>query len=76
MTELKRREEEFPSPSRMKQLKARWIKKISNLKDIMDGCNEIVNKKEMLLHLNFFLEKFKNEWAILSFLIKGHRVQE
>jgi hypothetical protein len=48
MTELKRREEDFPSPSRMKQLKACWIKKISNLKDIMDNCNEIVNKKEIL----------------------------
>jgi len=48
MTELKRREEEFPSMSRMKQLKACFMKKISNLKDIMENCNEIVNKKEIL----------------------------
>ena len=48
MTELKRREEDLSSPSRMKLLKSCWIKKISNLKDIMDNCNEIVNKKEKL----------------------------
>jgi hypothetical protein len=37
MTKLKTREAYFPSPSKMKQLKACWIKKISNLKDIMDN---------------------------------------
>jgi len=48
MTKLKRREEDLPSPTKMKQLKACWINKISNLKDIMDNCNEIVNEKENL----------------------------
>jgi hypothetical protein len=48
MIELKTREEYFPSSSRMKQLKAFWIKKIINFKYIMHTCNEIVNKKEML----------------------------
>jgi hypothetical protein len=48
MTKLKRRKEDFPSPSRMKQLKSCRVKKISNLKDIMESCNEIVNKKENL----------------------------
>jgi hypothetical protein len=45
MKKLKRREEDLPSPARMKQLKACWVKKISNLKDIMETYNDIVNKE-------------------------------
>jgi hypothetical protein len=32
----------------MKHLKACWVKKISNLKDIMESCNEILKKKKKL----------------------------
>jgi hypothetical protein len=48
MTELKIREDDFPSLTKMKRLKACWIKKISKLEDIIDYCKKIVNKKEML----------------------------
>jgi len=48
MTEIKRRKEDFPYPSRMKELKSRQVKIISNLKEIMESCNEIVNNKENL----------------------------
>jgi hypothetical protein len=48
MIDIKRRKEDFPSPARIKELKSCQVKKISNLKDIMESCNEIVNKKENL----------------------------
>jgi len=48
MINIKRRKEDFPSPSRIKELKSCRVKKISNLKDIMESCNGIVNKKENL----------------------------
>ena len=48
MTDIKRRKEDFPSPARIKVLKSCRVKKISNLKDIMESCNGIVNKKENL----------------------------
>jgi hypothetical protein len=48
MIDIKRRKEDFPSPARIKELKSCRVKKISNLKDIMESCNEIVNKKENL----------------------------
>jgi hypothetical protein len=37
MTELKRREEYFPSPSRIKQLNACWKEKIKNLRNIVQA---------------------------------------
>jgi hypothetical protein len=48
MTDLKRKEEDFPSPARVKQLKACWIKKIKILREILDDCDVVVTKKEAL----------------------------
>jgi hypothetical protein len=50
MTDLKRKEEYFPSPARVKQLKACWIKKIKILREILDDCDVVVTKKEVLYH--------------------------
>jgi hypothetical protein len=50
MTELKRKEEDLPSPTRIKQLKACWIRKIKVLKEILDDCDALVVKKEALYH--------------------------
>jgi hypothetical protein len=48
MTELKRREEDLPSPSRIKQLNACWKEKIKNLNNIVQACNEAIVKREEL----------------------------
>jgi hypothetical protein len=53
MIDIKRRKEDFPSPVRIKELKSCQVKKISNLKDIMESCNEIVNKKEKLIQKTY-----------------------
>jgi hypothetical protein len=38
----------LPSPIRIKQLKACWIKKIKNLKDFVQTCSEVITKREEL----------------------------
>jgi hypothetical protein len=48
MTELKRREEDLHSPSRIKQLNACWKEKIKNLNKIVQACNEVIMKREEL----------------------------
>jgi hypothetical protein len=48
MTELKRREEDLPSPSRIKQLNACWKEKIKNLNNIVQACSEAIVKREEL----------------------------
>jgi hypothetical protein len=48
MTELKRREEDLPSPSRIKQLNACWKEKIMNLNNIVQACIEAILKREEL----------------------------
>jgi hypothetical protein len=48
MTEAKRREEDLPSPSRIKQLNACWIENIKNLRDIVQTCSEVITKREEL----------------------------
>lgn len=44
MTELRRREEDLPSPSRIKPLNACWKEKIKNLSNILQACNEAILK--------------------------------
>jgi hypothetical protein len=46
MTELRRREEDLPSPSQIKQLNACWKENIKNLSNIDQACNEATLKKE------------------------------
>jgi hypothetical protein len=48
MTELRRREEDFPSPSRIKQLNACWKEKIKILSNIIQACREAILKREEL----------------------------
>jgi hypothetical protein len=45
---LKRREEDLPSPSRIKQLNSCWKEKIKNLNNIFQACNETILKIEEL----------------------------
>jgi len=45
MNDLKRKEEYFPSPSRMKQLKSCWMKKIKTLKELLEDLNVLSVKK-------------------------------
>jgi hypothetical protein len=45
MTKLKRKEEDFPSPTRMKQLKACWMKIINTLKELLDDLDVLSVKK-------------------------------
>jgi hypothetical protein len=45
MSELKRKEEYFPSPSRMKQLKSCWMKRIKTLRELLEDLNVLSVKK-------------------------------
>jgi hypothetical protein len=49
-SELQRKEEELPSPVRIKQLKACWIKIIKSLKEMLVDC-DIVSVKKWDLYL-------------------------
>jgi len=46
MLELKRREEDLPSPSRIKQLNACWKEKIKNLNNIVQVCSQAIKRRE------------------------------
>ena len=48
MTELRRREKDLPSPSRIQQLNACWMEKIKNLNNIVQACSEAILKREEL----------------------------
>jgi hypothetical protein len=48
MMEMRRREEDLPSPSRIKQLNACWKEKIKNLSNIVQACSEAILKREEL----------------------------
>jgi hypothetical protein len=46
MAELRRREEDFPSPGWIKQVNVCWKEKIKNLNNIVQACNEAILKRE------------------------------
>jgi hypothetical protein len=47
-SDLKRRQEDLPSPKRIKQLKACWKKKVKNLQLIVESCEQAISEKEEL----------------------------
>jgi hypothetical protein len=63
MTELKRREEDIASPSRIKQLNSCWKEKIKNLNNIVQACSKAIVKREELFKriTNIDLEGSTNE---------------
>jgi hypothetical protein len=46
MTELRIREEDFPSPGQIKQLNACWKEKIKILNSIVQACIQAISKRE------------------------------
>ena len=48
MTELRRREEDLPSPNRIKQMNACWKEKVKNLNIIVQACNHAITIREEL----------------------------
>jgi hypothetical protein len=48
MTELRRREEDLPSPSRIKKVNACWKVKIKNLNNIVQTCRQAISRREEL----------------------------
>jgi hypothetical protein len=48
ISDLKRREEDLPSPSRIKQLNACWKEKIKNLNNIVQACSQSITRREYL----------------------------
>jgi hypothetical protein len=48
MTELRKREEDLPSPSRIKQWNVCWKEKIKNLNNIIQVCSQDISKREEL----------------------------
>jgi hypothetical protein len=49
ISDLKRRQEDLPSPKWIKQLKACWQKKVTNLQLILESCEQAISEKEELL---------------------------
>jgi hypothetical protein len=47
-SDLKRRQEDLPSPKRIKKLKACWQKKVKNLQLIVESCEQAISEKEEL----------------------------
>jgi hypothetical protein len=45
---LKTRQEDLPSPKRIKQLKACWKEKVKNLQLIVESCEQAISEKEEL----------------------------
>jgi hypothetical protein len=48
MTDMRRRQEDLPSPNRIKQLNACWKEKVKNLHLIVQSCEQAISKKEEL----------------------------
>jgi hypothetical protein len=48
MTELRRREEDLPSPNWIKQLNACWKEKVKNLNIIVQACSQAITRREEL----------------------------
>jgi hypothetical protein len=48
ISDLKRRQEDLPSPNRIKQLKACWKEKVKNLQLIVESCEQSISEKEKL----------------------------
>jgi hypothetical protein len=46
MIEMKRREEDIPSPSQIKQLNVCWKERIKKLNNIVQACNKAIIKRE------------------------------
>ena len=63
MKELRRREEDFPSPSRIKQLNSCWKENIKNLSNIVQTCSEAILKREEMFkrHTEIDLERGTNK---------------
>jgi hypothetical protein len=48
MMELRRREEDLPSPNRIKQLNACWKEKVKNMNGIVQACSQAITRREEL----------------------------
>jgi hypothetical protein len=48
ISDLKRRQEDLPSPNWIKQLKACWKEKVKNLHLIVESCEQAISEKEEL----------------------------
>jgi hypothetical protein len=46
MTELRRREEDLPSPNQIKQLNTCWKEKVKNMNIIVQACNQAITRRE------------------------------
>jgi hypothetical protein len=52
MSDLRRRQEDPPSPNRIKQLKTCWKEKVKNLHLIVDSCEQAISEKaELFINL-------------------------
>jgi hypothetical protein len=48
MSELRRREEDLPSPIQIKQLSTCWKEKINNLNNVFQACSQAISRREEL----------------------------
>jgi hypothetical protein len=48
MSDLRRRQEDIPSPNQIKQLQACWKEKVKNLHLIVESCEQAISEKEEL----------------------------
>jgi hypothetical protein len=71
--DLKRRQENIPSPKRTKQLKACWQKKVKNLELIVESCKQAILEKEELFTnlIQIDLAKSTNEVQDPNLILKS-----
>jgi hypothetical protein len=72
-SDMKRRQEDIPSPKRIKQLKACWKEKVKNLQLIVESCEKAISEKEELFRnlTQIDLDKSTNEVQDPNLILKS-----
>jgi hypothetical protein len=71
--DMKREQENLPSPKRTKQLKASWKKKVKNLELIVESCKQAILEKEELFTnlIQIYLAEITNEVQDPNLILKS-----
>jgi hypothetical protein len=78
MIELRRREEDIPSPSRIKQLNMCWKERIENLNNIVQVCIQAISRREEIFKriMEVDLDGSTNEVQDPKSIFKGFSVEK
>ena len=72
-SDMKRRQEDIPSPNQIKQLKACWKEKVKNLQLIVESCEQTISEKEELFKnlTEIYLARSTNEVQDPNLILKS-----